>query len=66
MQLQELVPIVDVLLHDPLDNWRIDKGFITQKVLIKLFCKSQFPHKSVNLFFIITDSTNKLTDLYGN
>jgi len=28
---------------------------ISQKGLIKLFCKSQFPHKSVNLPFIITN-----------
>ena len=26
---------------------------ISQKVFIKSFCKSQFPHKSVNLFFIL-------------
>ena len=25
---------------------------VSQKVLITVFCKSQFPHKSVNLFFI--------------
>jgi len=29
-------------------------GLISQTVFIKSFCKSQFPHKSVNLFFIIT------------
>jgi len=27
-------------------------AFISQKVCTKLFCKSQFPHKSVNLFFV--------------
>jgi len=27
--------------------------FILKQVFIKLFCKSQFPHKSVNLFFIL-------------
>jgi len=36
--------------------------FISQKVFIKSFCKSQFPQKSVNVSFIIT----KLTDLCGN
>ena len=34
-------------------------------VFIKSFCKSQFPHKSVNLSFIITRMKNKLTDLCG-
>ena len=29
------------------------------------FCKSQFPHKSVNISFSITDIKNKLTDLSG-
>ena len=39
---------------------------IPQKVLIKLFCKSQFPHKSVNLSFIITNIKIKLTDFCGS
>ena len=34
-------------------------------VFTKSFCKSQFPHKFVNLSFIITDM-QKLTDLCGN
>ena len=38
---------------------------ISQKVFIRSFCKRQFPHKSVNLSFIITNVTNKLTDLCG-
>ena len=42
------------------------RRFISQKVFQKSFCKSQFPHKSVNLSFIITDTKNKLTNLYGN
>ena len=41
-------------------------GFISQKVLITLFCKSRFPHTSVNLSFVITNVQNKLTDLRGN
>ena len=28
---------------------------ISQKVFIKSFCKSQIPHKSVNLSFIVTN-----------
>ena len=39
---------------------------ISQKVFIKSFCKSQFPHKSVNLFFISVMIKDKLTDLCGN
>ena len=34
---------------------------ISQKVFIKSFCKSQFPHKSVNSSFIIANVINKLT-----
>ena len=41
-------------------------GFISHKVLIKSFCKSQFPHKSVNLFFILIIIKDKLTNLCGN
>jgi len=41
-------------------------SLFSQKVFIKLFYKSQFPHKSVNLSFIITDTKNKVTDLCGN
>ena len=39
---------------------------ISQKVFMKSFCRSQLPHKSVNLSFTITDTKNQLTDLYGN
>ena len=40
--------------------------FISQKVFIKSFCKSEFPHKFVNVSFMITDIENTLTDLCGN
>ena len=39
------------------------RDLISQKVLIRAFCTSQVPHKSVNLSFAITDMKNKLTDL---
>jgi hypothetical protein len=35
-------------------------------VLLKSFCKSQFPHKFVNLFFILVIVKDKLTDLWGS
>ena len=41
-------------------------GCISIKVLLKPFCRSQLPHRSVNLSFTITNLENKLTDLYGN
>jgi len=41
-------------------------ALISQKVFIKSFFKSQFPHKSVKLSFIITNMKNKLTNLRGN
>ena len=50
----------DVTLED---EWSTEDG---QKVFIKSFCKSQFPHKSVHLSFIITNVQHKLTDLCGN
>ena len=46
-------------------NFRF-RAFISQKVFLKSFCKNQFPHKSVNLSFSITNVENKLTDLCGN
>ena len=36
---------------------------IAHKELVKSFCKSQFPHKSVNTFFIVANIKKKLTDL---
>ena len=38
----------DVVQRDVLGARRI-----SQKVLVKAFCKSQFPHTSVNLFVIL-------------
>ena len=35
-------------------------------LLFKSFCTSQFPHKSANLAFMITNIKNKLTNLCGN
>ena len=40
--------------------------FISQKVFVKLFCKCQFLHKSVNVSLITTNIKNKLQDLCGN
>ena len=42
------------------------RGFISQKVFINSLCKSQFPHKSVNLNIFITNIKNKLTNLCWN
>ena len=33
---------------------------------MKPFCKSQFPHKSINLFSILVIVKDKLTDLWGS
>ena len=38
-------------------------GFVSQKVLMKSFSKSQFPHKSVNVSVILVMRKDKLTDL---
>ena len=39
---------------------------IPQKVFIKSFGKSEFPHKFVELSFIIANVKNNMTDLCGN
>ena len=35
-----------------------------KKVFMKSFCKSQFPHKSVNLFIVLVIIKDKLMDLW--
>ena len=42
------------------------RELISLKVFVKSFCRSQFPHKSVNLCFIITNTKDELTNLCGN
>ena len=48
----------------------MDKGvrsdLISQKMFIKSICKSQFPHKFVNLLSISVIKEAKLTDLCGD
>ena len=39
---------------------------ISQKVFIQSFRKSQFPHKFVNMFFILVEFTDKMTNWWGN
>ena len=39
---------------------------ISQKVFAKLFCRSQFPHKLVNLIFLLVIIKDELTGLCGN
>jgi diaminopimelate epimerase len=41
-------------------------GGTEQKTFLKSFCKSQFPHKSVNLFCISVIVREKLTGLWGS
>ena len=50
--------------HSPCTYLRM--FFVSHRVISKSFCRSQFPHKSVNSSFTITDIKNKLTDLCGN
>ena len=40
--------------------------YLTESVYTVVLQKSQFPHKSVNVFFILVIITDKLTDLCGN
>ena len=47
-------------------NPAVSIGFISHTVFIQLFCESQFPHVSVNLFFMLSTIKDKSTDLCGN
>jgi len=37
--------------------------FISHRVFSESFCKSQFPHKSIKLFFVLVIIKDKLTNL---
>ena len=39
---------------------------IAHTVFVKTFCKCQFPHKSVNLLFILVIIKDKSTNLSGD
>ena len=39
---------------------------ISQHVFMKSFCRDQFPHKFVNIFFASVTIKDTLTDLWGN
>jgi len=41
-------------------------SLVSQKVLIKLYCESQFPHKSVNLSFILQAAVRQSTGVSGS
>ena len=45
---------------------RAQSRVISKKVFTKSFLKSQFPHKSVNLFLILVKMKNRWTDLCGS
>ena len=42
------------------EGWRGRSAFTSQTVFSKSFCISRFPHKFVNLSFIISNEENKL------
>ena len=44
----------------------VGPGLISHKVFSQSFCKSPFPHKSVNLLSILVIVKNTLTDLWGS
>ena len=43
---------------------RARNSLISQKVYVKLFLKSPFPHKTIDLFFILVMKKDMLTDLW--
>ena len=42
------------------------RNLVSHEVFSSSFCKSQFLHKSVNLFFILVTVEDTLTDLWGS
>ena len=48
------------------DRIRGTQEFISHKAFLESFGKNRFPHKSVNLFFILVIVKNKMTDLRGS
>ena len=44
----------------------VSHHLISHKMFLKSFCKSRFPHKFVNLFFISAVVKDKLTNLWGS
>ena len=52
-------------VEQPLHHHVLGSTFISQKVFIKSFCKSQFPRKYVNSFFMSVKIKNELTNLCG-
>ena len=56
----------DVYQGDYAFDLKVPTKVISQKLFTKSFCRSQFPHKSVNLSFIMANINNKLTDLCVN
>ena len=53
----QLISLVNISAH---------RCLILQKVFTKMFCEHQFPHKSVDVSFIITKIRDQLTNLCGN
>ena len=41
-------------------------SLISHQVSLKSICKSQFPHKFVNVFFLSLIAKDKSTDLWGS
>ena len=54
------------LLSSDVGRNRKARSGISQKVLVTTFCTSQFPQKSVNLFFMLVAIKDKLKDLCRN
>ena len=48
----------------PFNNLAQRSVFVSHHVVLKSFCKNQFPHKSFNLAFVLVMITNKLMDFW--
>ena len=65
-QIARIRIITEIILADWSPPRIAGPVLISQNVSIKSFCKSQFPHKFVNIFFMFVKIKDMLTDLCGN
>ena len=56
----------DGSLHATPSRSHTPSALISQKVFLKSFYKSQFPHEPINLFFILLIVEDELTSLWGS
>ena len=57
---------IDRYIDMYIDTCKYSERLVAQKVFLKSFCRSPFPHESVKVFVILVISKDKLTDFGGS